>query len=57
MGSLANSLETAKGITGYDYVPLNGGRRRTESKRILLRAIAESAASCGAAPRFRADIG
>lgn len=42
------------GIVGVDFLPLNDGSRRTESKRRLLRAIAESAAANGRQPRFRA---
>ncbi len=32
----------ALGIVGNDFLPRNDGSRRTESKRQLLRAIAES---------------
>ena len=45
------------GYTGRDYVPANSGARRTESKRALLRAIAQAAEDRGEAPRFAANIG
>ena len=45
------------GITGVDFLPRNDGLRRTESKRRLLEAIADSAAEQGIAPRFKANIG
>ena len=44
-------------ITGVDFLPRNDGLRRTESKRRLLEAIADSAAEQGIAPRFKANIG
>jgi hypothetical protein len=40
------------GIAGVDFLPLNDGKRRTASKRRLLRAIAENAAAQGRSPRF-----
>jgi hypothetical protein len=40
------------GIVGVDFLPLNDGMRRTESKRELLRTIAEHAASQGRKPPF-----
>jgi hypothetical protein len=40
------------GIVGVDFLPLNDGMRSTASKRRLLRAIAENAASQGRTPRF-----
>ena len=43
------------GIVGVDFLPLNDGVRRTASKRRLLRAIAENAASQGRTPRFRTN--
>ncbi len=42
------------GITGVDFLPLNDGARRTDSKRRLLRAIADNAASQGRKPRVTA---
>lgn len=42
------------GIVGVDFLPLNDGARRTESKRQLLGKIAENAAVQGRSPRFRA---
>ncbi len=45
------------GITGVDFLPRNDGMRRTESKRRLLEAIADSAEEQGIAPRFKANIG
>jgi hypothetical protein len=45
------------GYTGRDYVPANSGANRTESKRALLRAIAQTAADRNEAPRFAANIG
>ena len=44
------------GITGRDYVPLNSGKRRTESKRALLEAIEREARARGQEPRFKANI-
>jgi len=43
-----------RGITGRDYVPVNGGARRTESKRAMLASLSDSAAARGTTPRFRA---
>lgn len=43
------------GIAGIDFLPLNDGRRRTASKRRLLRAIAENAAAQGRTPRFATE--
>ena len=43
------------GITGVDFLPLNDGSRRTESKRRLLRTIVENAAAQGRKPRFPAS--
>ena len=40
------------GIAGVDFLPLNDGKRRTASKRRLLRAIAENAAAQGRSPLF-----
>ena len=40
------------GIEGVDFLPLNDGSRRTESKRRLLRRIAENAAAQGRRPAF-----
>lgn len=40
------------GIAGVDFLPLNDGSRRTESKRRLLRVIAENAAAQGRKPPF-----
>lgn len=45
------------GITGVDFLPLNDGARRTASKRRLLRAIAENAASQGRTPGFGTSRG
>ena len=44
----------ALGITGNDFLPRNSGTRRTESKRRLLRAIADSAAEQDREPPFKA---
>jgi hypothetical protein len=43
------------GITGVDFLPLNDGSRRTESKRHLLRTIAENAVAQGRQPPFPAS--
>ncbi len=40
------------GIVGNDFLPRNDGRRRTESKRRLLRAIEDAARSRGVRPPF-----
>jgi hypothetical protein len=45
------------GIVGVGFLPLNDGTRRTTSKRRLLRAIAESAATQGRTPRFATNFG
>jgi hypothetical protein len=45
------------GIVGIDFLPVNDGARRTASKRRLLTTMAESAASQGREPRFRAKPG
>ena len=37
--------QRALGIVGANFLPRNDGSRRTESKRQLLRAIAENAAA------------
>jgi len=42
------------GITGRDYVPVNGGLRRSAAKRVLLREIARDAAARGITPVFPA---
>jgi len=41
-----------RGISGCDYVPANSGVGRTESKRRLLRALAEDSKAQGKPPRF-----
>lgn len=43
-------------ITGRDYVPMNNGARRTESKRGLLSRIATDAAKTGRKPAFAAKF-
>lgn len=48
--------KASKGITGRNYVPVNGGARRTASKRQLLSAIAEAAADRGEKPPFAAKF-
>lgn len=42
------------GVIGRDYVPANNGATRTEDKRALLRALAETAAERGVALPFKA---
>ncbi len=42
------------GILGNDFMPLNDGTRRTESKRRLLQAVADNAPAQGRGPRFKA---
>jgi hypothetical protein len=44
------------GIKGRNYVAVNSGRHRTESKRELLRTIEREAKARGIKPRFRAII-
>jgi hypothetical protein len=44
------------GITGRNYVAMNSGKHRTESKRELLRTIEREAGARGIWPRFRAAI-
>lgn len=44
------------GITGDDYVPVNQGGRRTESKKALLRSLRISAEKQGRKPTFKANI-
>ena len=41
-----------RGVSGRDYVPVNSGASRTESKRALLRALADDAKARNEAPRF-----
>ncbi len=43
------------GLPGTGDVQPNSGRRRTESKRNLLRNIARTAAECGEEPTFKAN--
>jgi hypothetical protein len=43
-----------RGITGRDYVPVNGGARRTESKRTMLSSLSDAAAARGRPSRFPA---
>ena len=43
-------------VAGRDYVPVNDGSLRTESKRNLLKTIAKEAARQGRAPAFRAKF-
>ena len=45
------------GIEGRNYVAVNAGTRRTESKRELLRTIEREAKARGIRPCFRAVIG
>jgi hypothetical protein len=45
------------GIDGFNYVPVNSGRNRSESKRELLRKIDREVRARGATPRFQAIIG
>jgi hypothetical protein len=55
----ARAIEAWKsqnGITGRNYVPVNEGKRRTPSKRSLLRAIAEEADRRGRKPIFPAKF-
>jgi hypothetical protein len=44
------------GITGDEYVPVNQGGRRTESKKALLRSLKDAAEKQGRKPRFKANI-
>ena len=44
------------GITGRNYVAVNSGKHRTESKRELLRTIERETKARGVQPRFRAVI-
>ncbi len=44
------------GVSGRDYVPVNGGSHRTPSKRGMLRALAEDAENNGRAPVFPAKF-
>jgi hypothetical protein len=48
--------KTELGIEGQRYVAVNSGRRRTGSKRRLLRAIEREAKSHGRVPPFQAAI-
>jgi len=41
-----------RGVSGRDYVPMNSGTSRTESKRVLLRALAEDAQARNEPSRF-----
>jgi hypothetical protein len=43
-------------VTGRDYVRVNGGLRRTASKRDLLRAMTKDAAQRGRTPIFPAKF-
>lgn len=45
------------GIEGRNYVAVNAGTHRTETKRELLRTIEREAKARGIRPRFRAVIG
>lgn len=45
-----------KGIVGRDYVPANGGARRTPEKRALLATLTEEAAKRGRKPPFSAKF-
>ena len=45
------------GIEGRNYVAVNVGQRRTETKHELLRTIERNAKARGIQPRFRATIG
>jgi hypothetical protein len=51
-----DSWKRRNGITGRDYVPVNGGSHRTESKRCLLHSIADEAAKQGLTPTFAANF-
>lgn len=42
------------GITGRDYVPVNSGARRSDTKRQLLQTIADSAKREDKEPPFKA---
>ena len=46
----------ALGLTGRDLLPRNDGRRRTDSKRRLLQAIADNARAQGREPIFKAEF-
>jgi len=57
IGDFAAKRKRELGIVGDAFIPLNPGDRRTESKRQLLRAIADEARASGREPRFKANIG
>lgn len=44
------------GLTGRDYVPVNSGKRRTESKRALLDTLEREARARCVEPTFKANI-
>jgi len=50
-----NQKKAEFGYSGGEFVQPNSGRRRTESKRALLRNIARSAAERGEEPPFKAN--
>lgn len=55
---LSDSIDRKKAQLGYsetDYVARNSGKYRTQSKRDLLRNIAEAAAARGEKPKFDAN--
>lgn len=55
---LSDSIDRKKaelGYSGKDYVARNSGKYRTQSKRDLLRNIAEAAAARGEKPKFDAN--
>jgi hypothetical protein len=47
--------KVSNGITGRDYVPVNNGMCRTESKQALLATIAADAERLGIEPPFTAN--
>jgi hypothetical protein len=44
------------GYSGFDFVAVNPGGRRTPEKQALLRRITETARKRGEAPKFKANI-
>jgi hypothetical protein len=56
---MERQIETRKaelGIVGTNYVAVNAGRRRTDSKRALLEVIRDTAQAQGRQPKFKANF-
>jgi hypothetical protein len=47
--------KAVNGVEGRDYVPVNNGKRRTPSKRALLKTIADGIRQDGKRPKFEAN--